>query len=508
MLAQLIDKTSTRTLLILAAGLSLGSSLLSVWRTPTLSYDSLLYLETAEAFMAGGLQQALEVYPWPFLSVFIATLHQLTGLSLATCGHLLTSLAYAGILVLFIHITRVLGGSSRVQWWAALVLLILPTLNDYRGYIIRDPLFWLLLLVSLEQLVRYQQNQRLCHAGGWVLSIALATLFRLEALVFALLAPLFWACFSAGPWRARLTQSLPLYAGLGVLGALGFGFLLIFSWGELGQLRLVDELRQIPQFFSQTAAYFEMTLEQIKQGVHNPFIADDIKLIFISGLIGLVLFTSLHAFSVPYLLVITWRVRSYGAFLARADAAPLCSYLLITLCYLTLFAFKAHFLTDRFFISFALVALLPLPFILDQIMQGAPQRWHLGLLALLFSYQLLDSSISTGPTKTYLAEANHWLQKEQAGKQILSDQEHIAYFAGQGLAHSYRENALALIESGQKTDLLIVDVRRKQQTKKERLAGLEAAERLQPLQRFANERDNELRIYRVIQAERQTPASP
>ncbi|KAB2925588.1 MAG: hypothetical protein F9K30_07660, partial [Dechloromonas sp.] len=71
-----------------------ASALLSILAIATgnLNRDGMLYVETARAFMNGGLSAAVSVFGWPFLSVLMGTLAKLTGLPPEWCGNLLNIL--------------------------------------------------------------------------------------------------------------------------------------------------------------------------------------------------------------------------------------------------------------------------------------------------------------------------------------------------------------------------------------------------------------------------------
>lgn len=88
---------NTPLIILVSACLSLTISWLYISATYVLSPDSLLYIFTAQTFIDHGLQAAVDIYPWPLLSVLIASIHQLSGLSLVISGYLLIAGLYAGL---------------------------------------------------------------------------------------------------------------------------------------------------------------------------------------------------------------------------------------------------------------------------------------------------------------------------------------------------------------------------------------------------------------------------
>src|SRR5690606_4389031 len=78
----------------------------------------------------------------------------------------------------------------RLRWFAVMVILLYPEINEMRYFLIRDFAFWAFALWSLSLLVDYSANARLGSAIGWCLCVLLATAFRLEGLLLLALAPL------------------------------------------------------------------------------------------------------------------------------------------------------------------------------------------------------------------------------------------------------------------------------------------------------------------------------
>ena len=172
---------------IWVAVISCALSLLALSRQEPLNYDGILYLTQAAVYTKAGMSAALQLYNWPFYAMCIAGLSKITGLTLLHAAYLLNNIFLIIILTTFISILRELGSSSRLQMVGALVILLYPSLNNYRNYIIRDFGYWAFLLVAFLQLLRFSKTGRFVHALGWSLSICLATLFRVEGCILLLL---------------------------------------------------------------------------------------------------------------------------------------------------------------------------------------------------------------------------------------------------------------------------------------------------------------------------------
>ena len=172
---------------------AVASLLLSAWLIaidPIVSRDAIIYLRAADAYLQQGFFASQQQFGRPLLPVLIATVHQLTGLSLLHAGLLLNSLFYALLCCAFVATVRLLGGGFKVQLFAALVVLSHPLLADYRSSVMRDPAYWAFMMLSLRELLLYMRDPRVRHQLGWFAAVAIATQFRFEGLFFALLVPL------------------------------------------------------------------------------------------------------------------------------------------------------------------------------------------------------------------------------------------------------------------------------------------------------------------------------
>ena len=170
----------------------LASLLLSAWLIaldPLINRDAIIYLRAADAYLQEGFAASQQQFGRPLLSICMAWLHQLTGISLLHAGLLIVTLSYALLAVAFVSVVHTLGGDRSVQLIAAAVILSHPLLNTNRSSIMRDPIYWALLMLAFRELLLYLRSPRLKHHLGWLGYVLLASLFRFEGIFFALLAP-------------------------------------------------------------------------------------------------------------------------------------------------------------------------------------------------------------------------------------------------------------------------------------------------------------------------------
>src|SRR3990167_7912644 len=181
---------------------------------PLVNPDAICYLSSAESMGEYGIKAAMQLCgqaKWPFYSMLIYGFVTMSHLSYVIAAYILDGFFSLFSVVMFILIVKKLGGSRRVLWLAAMVILLSHQFNNVREYIIRDHGFWAFYLTSLFLLLRYFQTPSYLGAFLWSLSLLIATLFRLEGLFFLVLLPfLSWGILSYS-LRARAQHFLLLY---------------------------------------------------------------------------------------------------------------------------------------------------------------------------------------------------------------------------------------------------------------------------------------------------------
>lgn len=489
-----------RAILSLGCILSLVISVIDNSTHHVLSPDSSLYIFTAQTFLDHGLEAAVETYKWPFLSIFIAAIHSITGFSLIFSGHALIAFIYAAITCTFISLTRDLGGSNRTLVLALLVIIIFPTLNDYRSYITRDAGFWLFTLLSLQQLLRFAIRNHLKHALGWLLFTIVAIGFRTEAIFFTALGPIALLSDRQLIFKDRIKKTSFIFCLLGCVAVVAFS--VIFSTPELSaKFRVVMELLHLDTFFQKILLQFNNNLNQFSAIIKNKHFVADSPIIFISGLIMLVPYTILHALTVPYLIFLCWPDRKKISSFAR-QRVYLLTYFVGIVSYLTLFSFKKYFLTDRYVLAATLILMLAVPFYIEAAwkqQQNSHRKfsWKKLIIILLLLYPALDSLISSGGSKQYIASATNWVKNNKpVNSHLLTNQKHIAVLGANCLHDCFAKSLPELRQKANSKmfDLIVVRVRHKEKEEAKKITSLTASGDWILVKSFSNEKEDKVLI--------------
>src|SRR3990167_7939268 len=184
------------------------SLILSYWvnnQDIIVNHDGICYLLSAQAFSVLGLHGVMQLCPqsqWPFYPLLIHLFVQFSHLSYHLAAYMLDSVFTCITVVTFILIIKELGGTRRVCWLAAGVILLAHEFNSVREYIVRDHGFWACYLLSLFFLLRFFHKPTYWMALAWGSSLLIATLFRIEGAIFLMALPLLSWCY-AGSFLQR-----------------------------------------------------------------------------------------------------------------------------------------------------------------------------------------------------------------------------------------------------------------------------------------------------------------
>src|SRR5690606_17740658 len=167
---------------------------------------------------------------------------------------------------------------------------------------------------------------------------------------------------------------------------------------------------------------------------------------------------------------------------------------------LLIFMFIMHFLTTRYATLAALILLSFVPLCLDDAFRqawrsGALRRFHLAFGFFVF-YFLMDSLVSFGYSKDYEREAAEWTRANlEPGVALYTDSYTVAYVSGRIPGYDRIErDALVYLDRLSPGDYLAAVADYDEPELREALDG---RGNLELVISFANERDDQVRIYRA-----------
>ena len=414
---------------------SLLLSLVAVLGVVTIGRDGALYIDIAQQISLHGPHVAWDKFDWPWFSFLLAGTHLLLRIPLEGCAYLWCALFLAGTCALMVDCVR--QRIPQAGYWACLVMLGMPAVNQFRNDIIREFGFWFFCTLAIWLAMRWETR------GGWRgaalvhLAVLGATLFRPEALL--LIASLMaWQVpgLRHAEGRKRFAQllALPLLGAL-VLGA---AFVLKGGW-HLARLDYFLGLVEPGSLF----ASFKQLSQQFADSLINKYSADEAGRIILFGLAASLLIKLVHLmgpFALPFLQPRQWR----GLALYWQAFRPAAIVALLYLAVLMLFFVRLQFMNGRYlsFVNLLLVPLLAL--VLYSWAEQFPRlaRWFVALGVLM----MLANVISFGTPKTQYVQAGQWVGEHvPASASVYYEDGRIAYYAGRGypLSDLTREAAMA-----------------------------------------------------------------
>jgi hypothetical protein len=395
--------------------------------------DGVLYLQTAKAYALGGWQAAVHLYPWPFYAILIASIAKIFPASLEQTAYALNIFFQVLISVGFFNLACKISGwpflpslstrqrewdrgleREKWQWMGLITLLILcfPTLNQYRGLIIRDFGYWALSLWGWLYLIQLAEKGRIYQGIQFGIAMLLASLFRLEAIVMLLLGP--FALFGCKQklWVERLNLFIKAHS-VTLFGSVIF----IIYWlthassienfGRLLEVKhqMDSGLHLILQNFLQAKQLLSSALPQVS--------VDSASSLLIGGLMVLYLNTLLITLT-PFYTFLTGLCVWKKKFTPIALAKPiLWTAIFLNVCVTMLFTFQSLFLAGRYIFDLCLLFLLWVPFLLFWLYKETAYRksWTFwSVLVVMVTLGML-SLHNFGPSKIYWKQAGAWLHQ-------------------------------------------------------------------------------------------------
>jgi len=423
---------------LLAFLASLLLSIIAFQFEVTVGKDAALYLDTAASFDEGGLRGLFHRFNWPWFSLLLAISHNLSGFSLQTLGYLWTALFMAACCALWVDmLVRRIPGSAG---WALLLVLAMPAFNQFRGDILREQGFWCFSTLALWLALRWEER------GGWKpvllaqLSVVLAALFRLEAILL-MPALVLWRLLQirAPDGLSRLMQvTLP-----SALVAIGGGLALLTVEKHL--------LSRVAQYLYQINPHNLLTqFHHVSAKVADlleKYSADDSGKILFFGFLAALTWTFIRLLG-PFVIPLLFpghcnqSIRLYWQRF-QPIALAFIFYFIVLMVY-----FIYHLFINGRYTSF--LNMLALPWALLALMLAA-QRFPRAskVFVLVCIGIMLANVISLSPQKTHYIEASHWLKEQEIASAERSafyfEDGRIAWHAGWGYPGSdlSREQALS-----------------------------------------------------------------
>lgn len=502
-----------RDICLTAVVLSVFFSFWSVYQDPVVNRDGMLYLQVAQAFADGDWERAVQLYSWPFLGALVAGISGATDLSLELSCHVLNGVLFASIVLAFIALVRQIGGDERHMLVGAIVVVLHPSLNEYRADITRDAGYLAFYLFALLYFFRFWIEPRWWRALLWGALMLVAGLFRIEGLVLLAVVPFVWFCRRDVEWGMRWKGFVQ--ASIVPLVAVTVGVLVWLTPVREAFLSLAKEMR-----LAQPVTRLDLFLEAL---LDLPVTSSHVADAFLAGpsrgyAMAVVVFAWL-------LILIGQTVSTVGPLIVALTAVswwkkwtipireawiPWMALILLNLLFLVVYVVPQTMLTGRYALPLALIVALVVPFVLVKVYENwraRPMRpfrhnWAFPLIAVLLIVGGIDGMTSFGDTKVHLKQAGAWLKENTTDDtRIYLNDSIVEFYArhavGRRRSLTSWKKTLKLADTPKKLAKYKYVAFRFRRREADRAEELIARLQMEPVQTFRSQRGDQVLIFKV-----------
>lgn len=478
----------------LVALFSVLGSLIVIFLDPIINSDGVLYLSVAEVCAQGSWADGQNLYRRPFYSCLIGFVANQGSWSVVIAARLVNILLCALLSMAFVGLVKELGGRGREAAISICLIILWPSFNEYKNYVIRDFGYWALTIFSLACLLKYQNTGKYAYVLLWVFTQSAAILFRPEAIFFVVaLAPII--PFLRTPLKKygfRSSRRSWIFFGLIVLMILMFVVKAPFVQEYIGSeaLEYWGNLLGIShQFESRSIALEQSVLNQHSKEHAGPILA--------IGLLYMVIYSILSSIGVLVLLAFAAFFYKGGNYLQIKFLWLI--YLLVGCSILVLFALDKYFVQARyaFLVAALILAILPSLIVRSGLFESS-KRWRY-FIVIIAAGLALDSFVSFGYSKKYIIDAAAWIDENTERDSIVLTNERALIYLTDRLVHVDNRFGQAKLSSGKyclsgRASKYVVLIVKKNELKLKSELALNACAKSE-LAGFANGRGDQAIVY-------------
>jgi len=481
------------------------------YRNHVINPDGICYLLSAQIVGSAPIKDVMHLCPqsqWPFYSALIYALAQLSHFSYSASAHIINGIFSLISIGMFIAIIKELGGNRRILWLAAFVVLFSHQFNVLRDNIIRDHGFWAFYLISFYCLLKYFREPKWTTALVWNASLMMATLFRIEGIIFLLGMPFISWFHVNGSFKERTKLFFTLNSPLIFICFLFVAWQLFHTQQGLQKLGRVGEvINQLQNGFFILADRYQ----KIKGAItyYNILPSEsraDAGAIILMGLITWYLYNVAITLSWGYaaLLFYAWMKRTI--LFSPKSSRVVWGYILINLIMTLVFLAEHLFISKRYLVALTLILMIWVPFALNDLIQkwgNLRPRVFLIIASFFIFASALSGVVEFGQSKLYIRSAGNWLADNvPANASLYVNDFQLMYYSDHFGTHIFELLPKYLniysVSQGQwkKYDYVALRLHKKEDGELKVLMNELAG--LTPVKEFSNQRGNRVVVYKIV----------
>ena len=396
-----LERYNLTQIRVFTAIASLIFSMNAVYFDDIINKDGILYLQTAELFLSGNMDEAYASFNWPSYSIIIAFFHKFTSIPLELSALILNSVFFVILTDALILISSLIFSVPRQLKISALLILCFMPVLDYRDYIIRDPGYWAFSCLALYHFMVFINSSRIIHGTLWQIFMITATSFRIEGVFLLIIVPLF-LLLSKKLRDEMVVRRLITCFFISITFLAAIPFIEGFNIKQFSKIYLVLNYMDLDFIFKQ----FTISAEILEHQVLNKYSAEYAGFILFFGFVVLLIYKVFEGFSISYIVIFLASFKNSSQLSNNLYYNFLVYFFIINLLILFVFLLKAHFISSRYIVLTLINLLLLLSFYMVTGIERLylnKNKLLLGIIALCLSYNLLDAS-TTSRDKSYIKD--------------------------------------------------------------------------------------------------------
>ena len=446
--------------------LAIISTLVSISTNNPINRDGILYIKSAQAFLDSGIGALIKVYKWPFYPLLIAITSKLLYLSLEHSAFLWNIIFASLIVTVYISIIKELSCSKLVQLFALIVIIGHPRLHHWERYITRDLGYWAFLMLSILYIIKY------CSSNGWRhvilgwLCLDIATLFRIEGIIFIMLYPLV-ILLKDEPFLKKIKKIAILYIiRFSILSA---GGLICYLKGiTIYSSTRLNEISSYIRYFHHS---FIANLFSKGKTVGNHILARPAKnygsIFVLFGLIGIFLDKLFKTVWPLHFALSVYGIKKRITCPKNKTITLIYVLIVLNLAIPIIFLYRNFFLSCRFLMPATLLLLLFVPFVLEYIYinknkskQSNIYRILEWLIIFVFIGLFIGAFLPPKNDKAYIRNAGLWIKNNiNNNSQIYSDVyiPELSYYSGHQIKKfNFAVNKFCISQNNKKNNIILI----------------------------------------------------
>ena len=398
-----LERYNLTQIRVFTAIASLIFSMNAVYFDDIINKDGILYLQTAELFLSGNMDEAYASFNWPSYSIIIAFFHKFTSIPLELSALILNSVFFVILTDALILISSLIFSVPRQLKISALLILCFMPVLDYRDYIIRDPGYWAFSCLALYHFMVFINSSRIIHGTLWQIFMITATSFRIEGVFLLIIVPLF-LLLSKKLRDEMVVRRLITCFFISITFLAAIPFIEGFNIKQFSKIYLVLNYMDLDFIFKQ----FTISAEILEHQVLNKYSAEYAGFILFFGFVVLLIYKVFEGFSISYIVIFLSSFKNSSQLSTNLYRNFLVYFLILNTLIMFVFILKMHFISSRYIVLTSISLFLLLSFYMVTGIERLylnKNKLLLTIITVCLSYNLLDAA-TMSRYKSYIKDSS------------------------------------------------------------------------------------------------------